>query len=83
MITNSATNCSLLAVSPQKFLFHFFKDNIVQINNDLLNREKRYLSDENELNLYIVNTVFHRLWEMSASINVVVHVLTSNKCFIR
>ena len=60
MITISATNCSLLVVSPRTFLFHFFKGNIIQINNDLLNREKRYLSDESELNLYIVNTVFHR-----------------------
>lgn len=62
MITISATNCSLLVVSPRKFLFHFFKGNIIQINNDLLNREKRYLSDESEINLYIVNTVFHRRW---------------------
>ena len=53
MITNSATNCSLLAVSLRKFLFFFFKDNVVQIYNDLLNREKRYLSEESELNLYI------------------------------
>lgn len=60
MITISATNCSLLVVYPRKFLFHFFKGNIIQINNDLLNREKRYLSDESEINLYIVNTVFHR-----------------------
>ena len=42
MITNSATNCSLLAVSLRKFLFFFFffKDNVIQIYNDLLNREK-------------------------------------------
>ena len=82
MITNSATNCSLPSVSLESFYSVFFKDNIIQIYNNLLNRQKRYLSDESALNLYIVNTVFHGLWETSTSINVVVQVLTSNKCFI-